>query len=111
MTKTVEQKCSTEGCKRPYRAKGYCDFHFKKWRNGELPHSPYKTCLESGCRKPRQASGRCVDHEKKAPAVPASVAAAPKAEAAKADEAPQEKAPAAAEVAPEQAPKTETAPA
>lgn len=62
--KAESEKCGVEGCKRPYRAKGYCDLHFKKWRNGELAHGPYKTCLESGCRKPRKASALCEDHEK-----------------------------------------------
>lgn len=31
-----EKTCSVKGCKRPYRAKGYCNVHYKKWRKGEL---------------------------------------------------------------------------
>lgn len=23
--------CTAQNCKRPYRAKGYCFFHYKKW--------------------------------------------------------------------------------
>ena len=30
------KKCSIEGCKRAYQAKGYCFFHYDKWKNGEL---------------------------------------------------------------------------
>jgi hypothetical protein len=28
--------CKVENCRRPYRAKGYCWFHYGKWRRGEL---------------------------------------------------------------------------
>ena len=38
------------GCKRAYRAKGYCFFHYKKWRQGDLPHSRYRTCSKPECR-------------------------------------------------------------
>ena len=31
------KKCSIEGCKRGYQAKGYCFFHYDKWKSGELP--------------------------------------------------------------------------
>lgn len=55
--------CSVEGCKRPYRAKGYCFFHFKKWRQGELPHSRYKVCSKAECRAPAgQKAGLCDKH-------------------------------------------------
>ena len=26
-----EAACKIEKCKRPYRAKGYCNVHYKKW--------------------------------------------------------------------------------
>ena len=55
-------KCSVDGCKRPYRAKGYCFFHFKKWRQGELPHSRYKICSKAECRKPMMKAGLCETH-------------------------------------------------
>lgn len=32
-----EKRCKIEGCKRPYRAKGYCNVHYKQWRRGSLP--------------------------------------------------------------------------
>ena len=46
-----DNHCGVEGCKRPYRAKGWCYFHFKKWRQGELPHSRYRTCSKAECRQ------------------------------------------------------------
>jgi hypothetical protein len=51
------KKCSVEGCKRPYRAKSYCFFHYKKWRQGELPHSRYRTCSKPEC-KAKAAQGK-----------------------------------------------------
>lgn len=33
----AEKRCSIEGCRRPYKAKGYCIVHYQKWRKGELP--------------------------------------------------------------------------
>ncbi len=54
--------CGVEGCKRPYRAKGYCFFHYKKWRQGEMPHSRYKTCSKAECKKPMFRRGLCEQH-------------------------------------------------
>ena len=54
--------CSVEGCKRPYRAKSYCFFHYKKWRQGDLPHSRYRVCSKPECRKPVAKSGLCEQH-------------------------------------------------
>lgn len=79
MKKTVEtplpvvgEKCRVEGCKRPYRAKGYCNVHYRKWRHGELPHRRYKTCHAEGCHKPIVKGGVCEEHGKaKAAAVEA----------------------------------------
>lgn len=62
---TQESQCSIEGCKKPYRAKGYCDIHYKKWKSGELPKPRYKTCLQEGCRKKRhESSSLCEEHLK-----------------------------------------------
>jgi hypothetical protein len=75
----TDKACSVEGCKRPYRAKGFCFFHFKKWRHGELPHSRYKTCSKAECRKPMSRRGLCELHFneafKKAEAAPAPATA------------------------------------
>jgi hypothetical protein len=58
----ADKACSVDGCKRPYRAKGFCFFHFKKWRHAELPHSRYKTCSKAECRKPMFRRGLCEAH-------------------------------------------------
>jgi hypothetical protein len=62
----AEAKCSKEGCKRPYRAKGYCVTHYKQWRRGAMEgHTArYKTCTKEGCRKPRAAGSLCAEHAK-----------------------------------------------
>ena len=73
------EKCRVEGCKRPYRAKGYCVTHYRKWRQGELPHRRYKSCHAEGCRKPIALSGLCEEHagiKKEAPVAPAEAPAA-----------------------------------
>ncbi len=59
----AEKKCSVENCKRPYRAKGYCNVHYKKWRSGELTAKPrYKICCEENCKKPMFKKGMCEQH-------------------------------------------------
>jgi len=57
-----ERRCRIEGCKRPYRAKGYCNVHYKKWRRGELGKARYKTCSEEGCRAKVYRWGLCEEH-------------------------------------------------
>ena len=60
-----EKKCSQEGCKRPYKAKGLCIAHYRKWRHGDLPKGRYKTCTKEGCLK-RRAEGNgsfCAEHK------------------------------------------------
>lgn len=75
-----EKKCSIEGCKRAYQAKGYCFFHYDKWRGGELPKARYKTCSKEGCLKKVVAHGLCAEHQpKKAGEAPAPAPAAPPA--------------------------------
>lgn len=56
------KKCKIENCKRPYRAKSFCNVHYKKWRQGEFQHTRYKTCGNESCRKPMKAKGLCADH-------------------------------------------------
>jgi len=58
-----DNHCGVEGCKRPYRAKGWCYFHFKKWRQGELPHSRYRTCSKAECRLKAVRHGLWEKHE------------------------------------------------
>jgi hypothetical protein len=57
-----QKTCTVEGCKRGYRAKGYCFFHYKKWRAGELGHGRYKTCSNVDCLKKATQHGLCDDH-------------------------------------------------
>ncbi|MHA7633007.1 vegetative protein [Corallococcus sp. M7] len=58
-----KKACTVEGCKRPYRAKSYCFFHFKKWRQGELPHTRYRVCSKPECRaKVGPKAGLCEKH-------------------------------------------------
>jgi hypothetical protein len=75
--------CGVANCKRPYRAKGYCYFHYKKWRQGELPHSRYRTCSKAECRKQVVKGGLCAQHlaerTKKEAAAGGEAAAAPAA--------------------------------
>jgi len=76
------KKCSVEGCKRAYQAKGYCFFHYDKWKNGELPKGRYKTCSKEGCLKKVVAHGLCAEHQpKKKGEAPAAAPAAPAAPA------------------------------
>src|SRR5882724_2318807 len=77
-------KCGIEGCKRAYQAKGYCFFHYDKWKDGELPKARFKTCSKEGCKKKVVAHGLCAEHQKTkggetAAAPPAAAAPAPAA--------------------------------
>src|SRR3954471_11597081 len=75
------QKCQIEGCKRAYQAKGYCFFHYDKWKDGELPKGRYKTCSREGCKKKVVAHGLGAEPQKnrvgEAPAAAPSAPAAP----------------------------------
>ncbi len=57
-----DKACSIKDCKRPYRAKSYCFFHYKKWRQGELPHSRYRICTKAECKKKVMKAGLCETH-------------------------------------------------
>lgn len=57
-----KKACTIANCKRPYRAKGYCYFHYKKWRQGELPHTRYRICSKAECRKKVEKGGLCAQH-------------------------------------------------
>ena len=61
-----DAKCSVEGCKRPYRAKTYCNVHYAAWRRGEneAHKARYKRCTKEACRKPRSGTGSlCEEHK------------------------------------------------
>jgi hypothetical protein len=59
-----KKTCRVQGCKRAYRAKGYCFFHYKKWRREELQGASgrYGTCSKPDCRKKVFAHGLCQEH-------------------------------------------------
>jgi hypothetical protein len=59
-----KKTCGVEGCKRAYRAKGFCFFHHAKWRAGEIEGRParYKTCSKPDCKKKVVGHGLCQDH-------------------------------------------------
>lgn len=63
--KAVSTKaCKVGGCKRDYRAKGYCQAHYKKWRKGAFGQARYKKCGDALCFKPmaQNRHGLCEDH-------------------------------------------------
>jgi len=59
-----KKTCSVKDCKRSYRAKGFCFFHYQKWRRGEVEAKPrrYKTCGKEECKKKVLAHGLCKEH-------------------------------------------------
>jgi hypothetical protein len=59
-----KKSCTVAGCKRAYRAKGLCFFHYKKWRREELEGRParWETCHKEGCKKKIAAHGLCQEH-------------------------------------------------
>ena len=62
--KPSEKSCSVKACKRTYRAKGYCNSHYRDWRNGKFGIARYKTCKDTDCRKPIRMNGHgyCETH-------------------------------------------------
>lgn len=59
-----KKACSVQGCKRAYRAKGLCFFHYKKWRRGELEARPRRwvACSKPECKKKVFQHGLCQEH-------------------------------------------------
>ncbi|MEW5848154.1 MAG: hypothetical protein AB2A00_05040 [Myxococcota bacterium] len=60
----AERRCMIEGCKNPYRAKGYCDAHYGHWRRGEYGKARYDICSKADCKKPVHKHGLCEAHYK-----------------------------------------------
>lgn len=63
--KARERKCQVSGCKEKYRAKGYCDRHYRMWRRGLFGKAFYRRCAQKGdkkCTKPHFQAGLCKDH-------------------------------------------------
>ena len=59
-----KKSCSIAGCKRAYRAKGLCFFHYKKWRREELEGKPARwiACSKPECKKKVFEHGLCQEH-------------------------------------------------
>jgi len=83
-----DRACQVKGCKNEYRAKGYCDEHYREWKSGAFGKARYESCAKEGCSKPMVKEGLCETHwkEKRKPgegaAAAAPAAAAPAAPAA-----------------------------
>lgn len=60
----AKTSCQFSSCKREYRAKGYCDVHYKQWKRGKFGLARYKTCGDFDCKKPMGINrhGYCEDH-------------------------------------------------
>ena len=56
--------CKLKGCKRPYRAKSYCNVHYRQWRQGKLGKSRFKPCTKEECLGRRHAGSLCEVHHK-----------------------------------------------
>ncbi len=81
-----KKACSVKGCKRAYRAKDLCFFHYKKWRRGELEGraTRWSACSKPECKKKVFQHGLCQEHHdawkasrKRAKLASAAPAAAP----------------------------------
>ncbi len=56
--------CKVKGCKRPYRAKSYCNVHYRQWRQGKLGKSRFKPCTKEECLRRRHVGSLCEEHHK-----------------------------------------------
>jgi len=56
--------CKVKGCRRPYRAKSYCNVHYREWRQGKLGKSRYKICTKEECNARRHEGSLCETHHK-----------------------------------------------
>lgn len=84
--------CKIKACKRRYRAKGYCAFHYSKWRHGEYGASRYTACSDESCHLAAVVNrhGYCEQHYQayyvKGIVAPKPVKEAPPAAAEKAEQ-------------------------
>ena len=58
----MDKACSIEGCKRKYRAKGYCAMHYRKWRHGEFGNTRFTICSGEDCKGKAVQAGMCEKH-------------------------------------------------
>jgi hypothetical protein len=64
MKRAAKPPCRAAKCKRTYRAKGYCTYHYALWRHNEFGNARYKQCGDTSCTKPQLVShfGYCEEH-------------------------------------------------
>lgn len=65
-------KCSIDGCDREASGRGWCKFHYEKWRTRGDPEAPPRRrgvaprpkpiCIVEGCADPVSARGMCNSH-------------------------------------------------
>ena len=81
--KAADRHCKIDKCKRTYRAKGYCNTHYAKWRQGAFGVARYKTCVANDCKKPMMLNrhGYCEEHFQSYYVKGVAAAAAPEAKA------------------------------
>ncbi len=63
-TPRADRHCAIASCKREYRAKGYCNSHYKKWKQGAYGIARFSSCGDLDCTKPMSMNrhGYCEDH-------------------------------------------------
>lgn len=67
---SLPPSCSIDGCLRPYKCKGFCAFHYKRFQTGipldaPLLRAPGRTCTYPGCERDFMARGYCGLHYKR----------------------------------------------
>lgn len=79
-----DSHCKIKGCKRSYKAKGYCQPHYREWRNGKFGKARFDACGEFNCFRPMATNrhGMCEEHyvERYVKGIAAAKPAAPKKE-------------------------------
>lgn len=59
------RRCSIEGCERPYRARGWCPTHYRRWQvhgDPNIGKQTWDTCIAPDCEKPADAGRYCGAH-------------------------------------------------
>lgn len=63
----MAKSCSIEGCERPHEARGWCSYHYKRWRAYGDPlaadrRTKNRICSVDGCERKHAARGLCHTH-------------------------------------------------
>lgn len=68
MPARIRFDCSVDGCNRPHAGRGYCKFHWKRWRlfgdplREPPPRKPPQPCAVVGCQDIAKKNGMCDTH-------------------------------------------------